>query len=69
MAKSILNIYNAYYPCSLNFPKTVACHFVYVRMNLKHGGVLDQWGERRGDQPAHVERHDCSLMWLQLGKS
>lgn len=21
----------------------------------------------RGDQPAHVERHGCSLMWLQLG--
>lgn len=20
-----------------------------------------------GDQPAHVERHGCSLMWLQLG--
>lgn len=29
--------------------------------------LLQQWGKRKGDQPAHVERHGCSLMWLQLG--
>lgn len=29
--------------------------------NREEGG-----GEANGDQPAHVERHGCSLMWLQL---
>ncbi len=42
-------------------------HFVYVWMHLKCERLLQQRGKRKGDQPAHVERHGCSLMWLQLG--
>ena len=42
-------------------------HFVYVWMYLKCERLLQQRGKRKGDQPAHVERHGCSLMWLQLG--
>ena len=42
-------------------------HYVYEWMHLKYEWVLQQWGKRKGDQPAHVERDGCSLMWLQLG--
>lgn len=38
------------------------CGFIWNARDL-----LQQWGKRKGDQPAHVERHGCSLMWLQLG--
>lgn len=59
-------------PCSL-LPHTAPCHsfsplcFVYVWMHLKYERLIQQRGKRKGDQPAHVERHGCSLMWLQLG--
>lgn len=36
-------------------------------MHLKCERLLQQSRKRKGDQPAHVERHGCSLMWLQLG--
>lgn len=55
----------ALYP-SISSPRPTL-HFVYVRMHLKCERLLQQWGKRKGDQPAHVERHGCSLMWLQLG--
>lgn len=60
-------------PCS---PSHTAPHrpfispyiFVHVWMNLKCEWLLQQRGKADGgDQPAHVERHGCSLMWLQLG--
>lgn len=60
-------------PCS---PSHTALHrpfispyiFVHVWMNLKCEWLLQQRGKADGgDQPAHVERHGCSLMWLQLG--
>lgn len=60
-------------PCS---PSHTALHrpfispyiSVHVRMNLKCEWLLQQRGKADGgDQPAHVERHGCSLMWLQLG--
>lgn len=55
----------ALYP-SISSPRPTL-HFVYVWMHLKCERLLQQWGKRKGDQPAHVERHGCSLMWLQLG--
>lgn len=42
-------------------------YFLYVWMHLKCERLLQQRGKRKRDQPAHVERHGCSLMWLQLG--
>lgn len=40
---------------------------VYVLVHMICEQLLQQWGKRKGDQPAHVERHGCSLMWLQFG--
>lgn len=42
--------------------------FVHVWVNPKYERLLQWRGKADGaDQPAHVERHGCSLMWLQLG--
>lgn len=40
----------------------LSLYFVYVWM----WETFPTEGKANGDQPAHVERHGCSLMWLQL---
>lgn len=40
------------------------CRWVCDVRDFSNSGVGG--GEANGDQPAHVERHGCSLMWLQL---
>lgn len=49
-------------------PLSLLIFFVHVWMNPKCERLLQRRGKADGgDQPAHVERHGCSLMWLQLG--
>lgn len=49
-------------------PLSLLIFFGHVRMNPKCERLLQRRGKADGgDQPAHVERHGCSLMWLQLG--